>query len=309
MKCWKIWRLLLSNFRYHHASGSDVCCGASGQVLASMRLEVWSSCYCWWLRLREGLHWEVGGWHPKKKTESRQDSQVWKYMRGTVKQKHITQSNKCYLNFKIAKKHATKQSGFVRYHIFFESCYMLFPLSSRGGLEKGDKSIRSSPLQPQASIFCSVQDLDFQVWMISSRYFLSFVDGSRGHPEMWLIYHGGFEVEDTDTVESQDAGLPLPSTTLMPLLALQRAHSSVHRADSILHGHLVVSLWWSWLDHLWVEAIEAYLAHRPELRRGFSKTLSDLQFLLEFHLIHLFADPGTIHNQLLSLGLVKYFRF
>ncbi len=154
----------------------------------------------------------------------------------------------------------------------------------------------------------------------------------------------GVEVEDTDTVESQDAGLPLPSTTLMPLLALQRAHTSVHRGDSILHAsdiictcnillvysihkafldervqndlptshlpwHLlpVVSLWWSWLDHLWVEAIEAYLAHRPELRRGFSKTLSDLQFVLEFHLTHLFADPGTIHNQLLSLGLVKYF--
>ena len=38
-------------------------------------------------------------------------------------------------------------------------------------------------------------------------------------------------------------------------------------------------LWWNWLDHLWVEAIEAYLAHRPELRRGFSKTLPDLQFV------------------------------
>ena len=70
---------------------------------------------------------------------------------------------------------------------------MLFPLSSRGGLEKGDKSIRPSPLQPQASIFCSVQDLDCQVWMTSSWYFLSFVDGSRGHPEMWLICHGGLK--------------------------------------------------------------------------------------------------------------------
>ena len=195
-----------------------------------MRLEVWSSCYCWWLRLREGLHWEVSGWHPNKNwIKTRQPKKGLKIHEGTLKHKHNhpVENNVRYLNFKIAKKHGRKLAEFIRnkYRYFFESCCFLFPRWFRE--RRQVNQVITSPTTGIAVKFGWHQVAIF--W--------SFVVGSRGLRCSCFSMMGCiFSVEDSD-VESSDAGLPLPSTTLMPLLALQRANTSVHRAGhSILHG-------------------------------------------------------------------------
>lgn len=132
------------------------------QVTAVMRLEVWSSCYCWWLRLREGLHWEVSGWHPNKnwiktRQPTKRSENTWKYMKALWNTNTITQWKTCYLNVKIAKKtwNWSSQNLFAISTVLF---WVMIVSSSRGGLEKGDKSIRSSPLQPQA-LLSSLDDI------------------------------------------------------------------------------------------------------------------------------------------------------
>ena len=146
MKCWTIWRLLLSNFRYHHASGSDVCCGASGKLLQLCDLRsdpVATVDGCAY----ERDYIERSAVDIPTKIESRQDSQK---QRSENTWRHFeTQTQSPNGKHVIKQKHGRKLAEFIRnkYSTFLSHVVS----SSRGGLEKGDKSIRSSPLQPQAS--------------------------------------------------------------------------------------------------------------------------------------------------------------
>lgn len=67
------------------------------------------------------------------------------------------ENNVRYLNFKIAKKNMEGSSQNL-FAISTGTFLSHVVSSSRGGLEKGDKSIRSSPLQPQA-LLSSLDDI------------------------------------------------------------------------------------------------------------------------------------------------------